>query len=145
MVLKATEFLVLFQAAYTTFGLVFIQQFTPENKPSLREKMEMESYFWLMNSNTHLIEIVCVQTERKQEKEKERDAFLYRVLCIVVLCYNSDTFMQRDVSCSRYRGRKWKIQKKDWLFLLLNLLYPALYNHASSVLVYFMMYTGNYQ
>ncbi len=28
-----------------------------------------------MNSNTHLIEIVCVQTERKQEKEKERDAF----------------------------------------------------------------------
>lgn len=28
-----------------------------------------------MNSDTHPIESVCVKTERKQEKERERDAF----------------------------------------------------------------------
>ncbi len=99
---------------------------------------------FLINEQQHTPDRDCVCSDREKTRERERErCFLYRVLCIVVLCYNSDTFMQRDVSCSRYRGRKWKIQKKDWLFLLLNLLYPALYNHVSSVLVYFMMYTGN--
>jgi len=55
---------------------------------------------------------VCVLRQRENKKERVQRRFLYWVLCIVVLCYKSNTFTQRDVSCSRYCGRKWKILKK---------------------------------